>query len=144
MDLEKIKEIIQLMNDEDLLEVEIEEEGKRVKLKKRQENIITEIAPRFAPTAVSLESKESGVDDGCVYINAPMVGTFYKASAPDSDSFVEVGDVIVQGKTVCIIEAMKLMNEIKSEVKGKIVEILVENGDPVDFGQPIFKIASKA
>ena len=144
MDLEKIKEIIQLMNDEDLLEVEIEEEGKRVKLKKRQENIIREITPSFAPSVVSSESKESSFDEGCVYINAPMVGTFYKSSDPDADPFVEVGDVIAQGKTVCIIEAMKLMNEIKSEIKGKIVEILVENGDPVDFGQPIFKIASKA
>ena len=69
-----------------------------------------------------------------------MVGTFYRAPAPDAAPFVEVGDEIEPEQTVCIIEAMKLMNEIKAELKGRVVEILVENGDPVDYGQPLFKI----
>ena len=142
MDLKKIKEIIQLMNEEDLAEIEVEEEGKRIKLRKREENIIREV-PVNSPSAFSPESERSSIEEGISYINAPMVGTFYRAPAPDADPFIAVGDVVEQGKTVCIIEAMKLMNEIKAEVKGRIVEILVENGDPVDYGQPVFKIASK-
>jgi len=143
MDLEKIKEIIQLMNEEDLAEIEVEEEGKRIKLRKREENVVRELPANFSPSGFSSESDKSSVEEGISYINAPMVGTFYRAPSPDAEPFIAVGDVVEQGDTICIIEAMKLMNEIKSEIKGRIVEILVENGDPVDYGQPIFKITSK-
>lgn len=141
MDLEKIKEIVQLMNQEDLVEVEIEEEGKRIKLRKKEDRILKQ---EFTPPSENIsKSSESGeAEKDTFYIKAPMVGTFYRAPAPDAASFVEVGDDLDIGDTVCIIEAMKLMNEIKSEFKGKVVEILVENGDPVDYGQALFKIKS--
>ena len=141
MDLEKIKEIIQLMNQEDLAEVEIEEEGQRIKLRKKEGHILKQEFTSVAENT-SKASETEEVEKDTFYIKAPMVGTFYRAPAPDAAPFVEVGDDLNSGDTVCIIEAMKLMNEIKSEFKGKVVEILVENGDPVDYGQALFKIKS--
>ncbi|RKY37033.1 MAG: acetyl-CoA carboxylase, biotin carboxyl carrier protein, partial [Candidatus Omnitrophota bacterium] len=79
-------------------------------------------------------------EQGITYIKSPMVGTFYRAPAPDAPPFVEVGDEVDVGQTVCIIEAMKLMNEIKSDVRGKVLEVLVENGSPVDYGDNLFKV----
>ena len=100
------------------------------------------------PTSAAIESAASGsnppatptVDKKWVEVKSPMVGTFYRSPAPDEASFVNLGDRIRSGQTVCIIEAMKLMNEIKAEVRGKVTEILVHSGDPVEFGQPLFVI----
>lgn len=141
MDLEKIKRLIQLMNDENLVEVEIEEEGKRIKLRKKEEHgekviSFSPQAPVSQPSSPQVQTEEQGI----IYIKSPMVGTFYRAPAPDAPPFVEVGDEVDVGQTVCIIEAMKLMNEIKSEIKGKILEVLVENGSPVDYGDNLFKV----
>ncbi|HDI46105.1 MAG TPA: acetyl-CoA carboxylase biotin carboxyl carrier protein [Candidatus Omnitrophica bacterium] len=141
MDLEKIKQLIQLMNDENLVEVEIEEEGKRIKLRKKEEQgeKVISFSPQI-PTPQPSSPQPSTQEQGIAYIKSPMVGTFYRAPAPDAPPFVEVGDEINVGQTVCIIEAMKLMNEIKSEIKGKILEVLVENGSPVDYGDNLFKV----
>jgi acetyl-CoA carboxylase biotin carboxyl carrier protein len=141
MDLEKIKQLIQLMNDENLVEVEIEEEGRRIRLRKKEEGSgkIISVTPQ-AGNIQSVPAQPQREEEGIAYIKSPMVGTFYRAPAPDAPPFVEVGDEVDVGQTVCIIEAMKLMNEIKSEVKGKILEVLVENGSPVDYGDNLFKV----
>jgi len=141
MDLEKIKQIIQLMNDENLVEVEIEEEGRRIKLRKKEEQPGRLISfTSQAATSQEVSPQSDAEEQGIAYIKSPMVGTFYRAPAPDAPPFVEVGDEVDVGQTVCIIEAMKLMNEIKSEVRGKVLEVLVENGSPVDYGDNLFKV----
>ncbi|MGD0565820.1 MAG: acetyl-CoA carboxylase biotin carboxyl carrier protein [Candidatus Goldiibacteriota bacterium] len=94
-------------------------------------------APAAAPVSAPAEAKKPVDDAKTGIIKSPMVGTFYKASAPDAPAFVKIGDMIEPGKTVCIIEAMKIMNEIKSEVKGRVKEILVENAQAVEFNQPL-------
>ncbi|HEY8417672.1 MAG TPA: acetyl-CoA carboxylase biotin carboxyl carrier protein, partial [Limnochordales bacterium] len=91
-----------------------------------------------APASPATDGKAAPRDDRYVQITAPMVGTFYRAPAPDAEPYVKVGDVVEVGQTLCIIEAMKLMNEIESEVRGRVVEILVENAEPVEYGQPLF------
>ena len=128
------------MNENELCELEIEEEGRRVKLKKfsREQPPIVSSLPESASKQVSSEKVEERED--LIEIKAPMVGTFYHAPAPGAKPFVEVGDEIQPGDVVCIIEAMKLMNEIKAEIGGKIVKVLVENGAPVEFGEPLFLV----
>ncbi len=97
-------------------------------------------APAAAPEAGSERSVAGEVAKGMVTIDAPMVGTFYRAASPDSGPFVEESHTIGEGQTICIIEAMKLMNEIKSEIAGRIVRVLAENGQPVEYGQPLFLV----
>ncbi|MDD5005635.1 MAG: acetyl-CoA carboxylase biotin carboxyl carrier protein [Candidatus Omnitrophica bacterium] len=149
MNIKEIKEMIALMNENHLLELEIEKEGMRIRLKKESvggektstpSQIVT--IPQFTMTQESIQSqpKKEESAKNLIEINAPMVGTFYRAPSPESQPFIEVGQIVEIGQVVCIIEAMKLMNEIKSEVKGKVVEALVENGHPVEFGQPLFLI----
>ncbi|HDN86187.1 MAG: acetyl-CoA carboxylase biotin carboxyl carrier protein [Candidatus Omnitrophota bacterium] len=140
MELDKLKELIKFMNENELCELEIEEEGRRVKLKKfsREQPPIVSSLPESASKQVSSEKVEERED--LIEIKAPMVGTFYHAPAPGAKPFVEVGDEIQPGDVVCIIEAMKLMNEIKAEIGGKIVKVLVENGAPVEFGEPLFLV----
>lgn len=148
MNVKEIKEMIGLMNENNLSELEIEKEGMRIKLKKAaalgQEQVS---APIFIerekiqpaePRPQKVPRKEGGPDK--LEIKSPMVGTFYRASSPEAPPFVQVNQDIEPGQVICIIEAMKLMNEIKSESKGKILEILVDNAEPVEFGQPLFLI----
>ena len=104
-------------------------------------------APAGPPAALSAEAAQAGkapaaapVREDLAAITSPMVGTFYRAPAPDADPYVEVGDMVEVGQTVCIVEAMKLMNEIESERRGRVVKILVENAQPVEFGQKLFLI----
>jgi len=146
MNLKEIKEMINLMNENGLSELEVEKEGMRIKLRKGQ---IQEAASASSPIiiekealAAKSEKSEAEVKEaaGLIEIKSPMVGTFYRAPSPEAPPFVEVDSIIEPGQVICIIEAMKLMNEIKAEVKGKIKEILVENAEPVEFGQPIFLI----
>ncbi|VAX37772.1 Biotin carboxyl carrier protein of acetyl-CoA carboxylase [hydrothermal vent metagenome] len=149
MNLKEIKEIISLMNDNDLMEVEIEREGSKVKLKKTSGNVVMS-APVSMPAmaaasvqglpvpAAPVSTVENNVDRQ--EIKSPMVGTFYTAPGPDADPFVKVGDVVDVGHVVGIVEAMKLMNEIKSEIKGKIVESAIDNAQPVEFGQALFYV----
>ena len=151
MNVKEIKELIELLKGNEITELEIEREGVKIKLKKGTGNLVTtqvmaapqqvvhQVQAAPAPAAKKEEKPAEKKIDG-VTINSPMVGTFYKSPAPDAAAFVKEGDVVSEGKTVCIIEAMKLMNEIKSEVKGKIIKILVENGQPVEFGQPLFLV----
>jgi acetyl-CoA carboxylase biotin carboxyl carrier protein len=136
MELDHLKEFIEFMNANDLCELDIEEEGKRIRLKKNsagQPQIVSQ-APQAA-----LEEKELR-KESTIEIKAPMVGAFYRTSSPGAKPYVDVDEIIKPGDVVCIIEAMKLMNEIKAEVGGKIVEIPVENGEPVEFGQTLFVI----
>ena len=149
MNLKDIKEMIKLMNENDLTELEVEQEGTKVKIKKT-----TGDAPAFvrvpsdykvetqSSRAPSAESSAANNASGknLTYITAPMVGTFYRSSAPGSALFIDVGQTVEVGQVVCIIEAMKLMNEIKSEIRGKVVEIPVDNSEPVEFGQKLFGI----
>jgi len=144
MNLKEIKEMISLMNENNLSEVEIERNGMKVKLKRAPEpgqEIMLErsqVAVK-APAAEEAISKETP-ETRLVEVKAPIVGTFYRAPSPEAESFVEVGQEIEVGQVVCIIEAMKLMNEIKSEVRGKIIDILTDNADPVEYGQILFLI----
>ena len=135
MELEKLKKFIKFMEDNNLNELEIEEEGKRIKLKKDSGAHNVAIPVPEAASAAKEAKKDSTLD-----IASPMVGTFYRAPSPGAKPYVEVGDTIKPGDVVCIVEAMKLMNEIKAESSGKIVQISVENGEPVEFGQALFEI----
>ena len=148
MNLKEIKEMISLMNDNGLIELEVEKEGMRIRLKKTSSGqegfngpILVE-RERISESAHRLAESESieKMAVKTVEIKAPMVGTFYRAPAPEAPPYVEVGQIIETGQVICIIEAMKLMNEIKSEIKGKILEILIDNAEPVEFGQPMLLI----
>jgi oxaloacetate decarboxylase alpha subunit len=152
VNIKEIKEMISLMNENGLVELEVEKEGMRIRLKKTGSAgeasamgpiiIEKERIPQAQITqSPREESPAKETPANTIEIKAPMVGTFYRAPAPESPPYVEIGQVIEPGQVICIIEAMKLMNEIKSEVKGKIIEIQVENTDPVEFGQPMFLIA---
>ncbi len=149
MNIKEIKELINLMNENGLVEIEIEKDGMRIRLKKAGagteasagQTIVIE-KTRLSPTQTKEEAPESieKLATKTVEIKAPMVGTFYRTPSPETPPYVEVGQTIEPGQVICIIEAMKLMNEIKSEIKGKILEILVDNTEPVEFGQPMFLI----
>ncbi|MCM8763228.1 MAG: acetyl-CoA carboxylase biotin carboxyl carrier protein [Candidatus Omnitrophica bacterium] len=147
MNLKEIKEMINLMNEHGLMELEIEKDGMRIKLKKAsseqpaisgpiivEKEKIQEVRPKEEIRQIETAAPKT------IEIKAPMVGTFYRAPSPESPPYVEKGQIISAGDVICIIEAMKLMNEIKSEIKGKIVDILVDNAEPVEFGQPIFLV----
>jgi len=143
MYIKEIKDMINLMNENGLSELEIEKEGVRIKLRKGAQGIdraVEYIAPQVAP--VQQKSQEVIQDKqekrNVAEVKSPMVGTFYRSPSPEAPAFVNIGDVIDVGQVVCIIEAMKLMNEIKSDVKGKIVDIQVDNAEPVEFGQVLF------
>lgn len=147
MNIKEIKEMINLMNENGLMELEIEKDGMRIRLKKTASGtelisgpIMIEKPQGPLPIAASSAEQTQNLSVKTVEIKAPMVGTFYRAPAPEAPPYIEVGQVIEPGQVVCIIEAMKLMNEIKSEIKGKVLEILVDNAEPVEFGQPMFLI----
>lgn len=150
MNIKEIKEMVTLMNENGLVELEIEKDGTRIRLKKTSIGNIEaftgpiaagmEKAPHQIVQAQQAPATPEKVVTKTVEIKSPMVGTFYRAPSPESASYVEAGQTIEPGQVICIIEAMKLMNEIKSEVRGKILEILVDNAEPVEFGQPLFLI----
>ena len=142
MEEKRLNELIDFMNKHDLCELEIEEEGKRIKLKKKSEDgplIIKEKSSQPAQTPAEEQQKQ-----GLLQIKSPMVGTFYRSASPGAKAYVEVGQDINPGDVVCIVEAMKLMNEIKSEISGTIVEIAVENAEPIEFGQILFSVKPHA
>jgi acetyl-CoA carboxylase biotin carboxyl carrier protein len=150
MNIDEIKKILQLMQENDLAEFEMEKEGFRIALRKSVPGIINQQAapqalspmPIQSPQMSPAEKPSAGKEDAGKYyeVVSPMVGTFYAAPTPDSEPFVNVGDEVHHDNVVCILEAMKVMNEIKSEVHGKIVDILVENAESVEYGQPLFRI----
>lgn len=129
------------MDANELCELEIEEEGARVKLKKfsPEQPVVISSKDPLTPQ-ISKKEEESKNEEGVIEMKSPMVGTFYRAPSPEADPFVNVGDSVNSGKVMCVLEAMKLMNEIKAEISGKITAILVENGTPVEFGEPLFLI----
>ena len=151
MDLRKVKSLIDLVSESDISELEISEGPDKVKIVKSSKAIYeTHIGKSGDPYVVDRQTdedkkdvmaREDGhADDGSSTILSPMVGTFYRAPSPNSKPFVSVGDEIKEGQTLCVVEAMKLMNEIPSDKTGIIREVLVENGQPVEYGQILFRI----
>jgi acetyl-CoA carboxylase biotin carboxyl carrier protein len=151
MDLNLIKKLIKILETSEVTDLEIEENGTRVKLAKKvrvTQSVSYAQAPAAAPPnqqpSISVskteDKKTADENDGLHEIKSPIVGTFYRAPAPDADSYAQIGDVVSVGTVLCIVEAMKLMNEIESDVSGKIVKILVESGKPVEYNQPLFLI----
>lgn len=151
MDLKHIKSLLQLISEADVNEVYIEEGDFKIKIKKRSDAtylsapaaapapvasvVVPSAAPAPAAAPVSAPAATSTSS-----IKSPIVGTFYTAGSPDAKPFVSVGDVISKGQPLCIIEAMKIMNEIESDMSGKVVAIHVKNGQPIEFDQPLFEI----
>lgn len=161
LDLKQIKQVIDLMKRSELSEFAFEEEGFKLKIRRGANGLPVvsstqasnppfnptsssapaQPAPAPAPAPVVAATPAAGADEaGVTYIKSPMVGTFYRSASPESKPYAENGTKVVETSVVCIIEAMKIMNEIQSEVKGTIVESLVENGQPVEYGQKLFKV----
>jgi acetyl-CoA carboxylase biotin carboxyl carrier protein len=152
MDLRKLKKLIDLVQESGIAELEITEGEEKVKIVKgggvsiSQEPLALQrppaaaAEPRAAPaTAAAAPAEPAAGQEGHV-LKAPMVGTFYRSASPDAKVFIEVGQTVKEGQTICIIEAMKLMNEIEADASGVVKAILVENGQPVEYGQPLFII----
>jgi acetyl-CoA carboxylase biotin carboxyl carrier protein len=160
MDFKQIQELIKLINKSNIGEVTIEEKGFRLTVKQKEEPVhqviaspaqihnlpaVTSIpqAPVHpsAPSSASDKPKtDTAATDNLITIKSPMIGTFYRSSSPDKAPFINVGDEIEVGKVVCIIEAMKLFNEIESEIRGRIVKVLAEDASPVEYDQPLFLV----
>jgi acetyl-CoA carboxylase biotin carboxyl carrier protein len=159
MDFKQIQDLIKLVNDSNIGEVTIELKDFKITVRQKEEQVTQMIAAPMqapvyslsqpqqqiqqAPTAQSDKSKTetpAATPSNTVTIKSPMIGTFYRRPSPDKPIFVEIGDEVAPGKVVCIIEAMKLFNEIESEVKGRIVKILVEDASPVEYDQPLFLV----
>lgn len=151
MDLKAIKQVVELMKRSELSEFELEEEGFKLRLTRKGNEapqVIQAVAApaaqplaSAAPAAVAAATESTPAEDpNLSTITSPMVGTFYSAASPESPSFVKVGQKTDADTVVCIIEAMKVMNEIQAELSGTIVECLVENGQAVEYGQPLFKV----
>jgi acetyl-CoA carboxylase biotin carboxyl carrier protein len=150
-DVKKVRQLIELMKEHDLSELDLRQADHRVKIRRGGEVVAytgpVQAAPApvaASPAAPLAAAAPAAADSRMLVIKSPMVGTFYKASGPDSPVFVKVGDRIGPEKTVCIIEAMKVFNEIPAGVSGQVVAILVENGAPVEFGQPLIKVEPDA
>ncbi len=144
MNLREIKDLIALMNENELTEVEVETEGSKIKLKKGREGIMVQEAPRMmsAPAAAAAVPAATPTAAPGITIKSPMVGTFYSAPAPDAEPYLKVGQKVDVGQVICIVEAMKLMNEIKSEIKGTVTEVHVQSGSPIEFGQVLFSVTA--
>jgi len=158
MDFKQIQELIKMINKSNIGEVTIEEKGFKLTIKQKEEPVQNVIAaPVHTPMMTAMpqiaaqpaaqgtapaadKPKAEAVADNLITIKSPMIGTFYRSSAPGKPAFVEIGDDVTPGKAVCIIEAMKLFNEIESEVKGRIVKVLVEDASPVEYDQPLFLV----
>jgi acetyl-CoA carboxylase biotin carboxyl carrier protein len=145
MDLRKLKKLIDLVQESGIAELEITEGEEKVKIVKG--GVVSVSAPPImamaaaapvAPAAASAAAEAPDAGQEGHVVKAPMVGTFYRSSSPDAKPFVEVGQAVKEGDTICIIEAMKLMNEIEADASGVVKAILVENGQPVEYGQPLF------
>ena len=155
MDLRKLKTLIDLVEASDISELELTEGEEKVKIS-RQNNKAQSLAPvnyvqqpiqppmnqqPQAHTEESLGKVDTTTIDNKDAITSPMVGTFYRSASPDSAPFIDIGSTVKKGETLCIVEAMKILNEIESDKEGTISKILIENGQPVEFGQPLFEIS---
>ncbi len=156
MDLKQIHELIKIVNKSNIGEISIEDKDGKVTIKQKEEQVVTvaaapqqvyNVASQAAPQATAPVATPAqavpvvAAPTNTIIIKSPMIGTFYRKSSPDKPSFAEVGTEVEPGKVVCIIEAMKLFNEIESEVKGTIVKVLVEDASPVEYDQPLFEVA---
>ena len=156
MDIKQIQELVKLINKTSIGEITIEEDGTKITIKQKKDpsqKIYTQAAPpqysapvipqapiaQVAAPVISAPA-ETPKADNLITIKSPMIGTFYRSAGPDKPLLVNVGDEVTSGKVVCIIEAMKLFNEIESEIKGKIVKVLVEDASPVEYDQPLFLV----
>ena len=156
MDIRKIKKLIELIEDSDVAEIEIHEGEESVRISRAssvQPPVIHQVAAPYpaaapaAPAAAPAASAQPAAEQPAAeeelsghIIRSPMVGTFYRASSPGSSPFVEVGDTVSSGDTLCIIEAMKILNQIETDTSGKVTRILVDNGQPVEYNEPLFVI----
>jgi acetyl-CoA carboxylase biotin carboxyl carrier protein len=173
MDLNKLREILKIVAESDVAEIEIDEDGAKVTIRKESPTVLVQPSPYFAPAhphfpahvtpapvpsvnpgplppaaapeasdqpAPTVTQPTAPAEPNEFIVKAPIVGTFYRSPSPDSDPYVEVGSAVTSNSVVCIIEAMKLMNEIECEVAGRIKQVLVEDGEPVEYDQPLFVI----
>ena len=143
MDLKEIKALLRLMEGADLEELEVAEGDRRIRVRRRSGDAVMPVVSRAPRQGGSQAPPAAGVapeTTNLVAIESPMVGTFYRAPAPGADPYVKEGDLIQKGTVVCIVEAMKLMNEIESEISGRLVKVVAENGKPVEFGQALFLV----
>ncbi|MGQ3683535.1 MAG: acetyl-CoA carboxylase biotin carboxyl carrier protein [Candidatus Loosdrechtia sp.] len=145
--IDKVKQLISIMNENELSEIEIQEDVTKIRLKKKGGGTATSLIPvtssalyqqkpeqEFQPAMISKET------ENFIEIVSPMVGTFYRSSSPGADPLANVGDVVNDETVVCIIEAMKIMNEVKAETTGEIVDIYINDGEAVEYGQPLFRV----
>ncbi len=152
MDLNLIKKLVKIVDTSEITDLEVEENGLRIKVAKKIRNSnsqpqvlisqppVEQIAEDRHAAPVEKEAQAAEPAANMHEVKSPIVGTFYRAPAPDADPYIQVGDHVSSGTVLCIIEAMKLMNEIESDVSGKVVKILIENGKPVEYNQPLFLI----
>jgi acetyl-CoA carboxylase biotin carboxyl carrier protein len=156
MDFKQIQELIRLVNESNIGEVSVEQKDFKITIRQKEEQITQVVSasmpqmmqmpqmqqqPAALPQASGSSAQtETPAPSNTVTIKSPMIGTFYRRPSPDKPNFIEIGDEVSPGKVVCIIEAMKLFNEIESEVKGKIVKMLVEDASPVEYDQPLFLV----
>jgi acetyl-CoA carboxylase biotin carboxyl carrier protein len=141
LDPRELKRLTVLMEESGLVELEIESGGEKVRLVRGRVGepaSVAASAPSTSPPRAA--RREAETENGARAITSPMVGTFHRAATPDAPAFVEVGDVVERGQTLCVIEAMKMMNEIEAEFRGRVGKIVVENGRPVEYGEPLFLI----
>jgi acetyl-CoA carboxylase biotin carboxyl carrier protein len=143
LDLEQLRELIRLLDESNLTEIEVEHDDDRIRVRRDPAAVVGALTSSVAPSAAvsaAPAAESAPEDENGVFVTSPFVGTFYRSPSPDADAFVEVGDEISAGQILCIVEAMKLMNEIEAETPGTIVEVLVENGKPVEFGDKLFRL----
>lgn len=157
MDLKQIHDLIKIINKSNIGEISIEDKDGKVTIKQKEEPVVTvaaapqqvyNVAPAAAPAPVATAAPQPAAApapaapkaDNLVTIKSPMIGTFYRKPSPDKPNFAEIGTEITPGKTICIIEAMKLFNEIEAEISGTVVKILVEDNSPVEYDQPLFLV----
>lgn len=155
MDFKQIQELIKMVNKSNISELSIEQDTFKITIKQKDNEVqqviavpavapvqaaAVQVAPVAAVPAATTAAAPAAKADNLVTVKSPMIGTFYRSPGPDKPSFVNVGDEIAPGKVVCIIEAMKLFNEIESEVSGKIVKVLVDDASPVEYDQPLFLV----
>ncbi|OYU95547.1 MAG: acetyl-CoA carboxylase, biotin carboxyl carrier protein [Bacteroidetes bacterium B1(2017)] len=162
MELKEIKELIKLVSEAGVSEVEVERGDFKIAIKKQDDRtmVVHQSAPTYAPAPVhhvaapvaapvvtekieASATKTDSVAGNFITIKSPMIGTYYKSSSPDKPAFVQIGDEIKPGQVLCIVEAMKLFNEIEAEVSGRIVKILVDNASPIEYDQPLFLVEPK-
>ncbi|MBC7536803.1 MAG: acetyl-CoA carboxylase biotin carboxyl carrier protein [Ferruginibacter sp.] len=155
MDIKQIQELVKLINKTSIGEITIEEDGRKITIKQKKDpvqhiNVAASGAPSYAPQPApatsntappaKAEPADTVKTDNLITIKSPMIGTFYRQQGPGKPILINIGDEVIPGKVVCIIEAMKLFNEIESEVKGTIVKVLVEDASPVEYDQPLFLV----